>query len=642
MAKTSALQSNAAVGVPLNPKQQEAVIQLARNVQQRNTGIFNMRSRMEWNDRVYQRETDFTTKQRYYRAALQSGDASKLQNITIPVVMPQVETMLDTLRDIFLSSTPMFPVVSKPDAIDAAQMMEAVIDEQCSQFGWPAEFLGSMRDGLKHNLMACEVVWETKKVFAVENDATRSMKQGAATETTFSGNAVRRIDPYNLIVDERVLPYEQHTKGEFVGYHEMISGVELKKRFSEWDPTVTMNAAEAFNSPGGMSMYSGQASAGGYFIPQINSFALMDISTLQTNGETNWDTYMGISTAADSKIKYHNSYKVTTLYMRIIPSQLGLSGANRNTPQIFKLIVVNDSILVYFQRQSNAHNLLPIVCCQPLEDGTGWQAKSLVNNAEPYQNAATALFNSGMESQRRKVYDRIFYDPSRINKADIDNTSAIARIPIKTEGYGKPIAEAFAAVPYRDDQVAAIFAASDRVVEMANIANGQNRVQQGQFQKGNKTRTEFQETMANSDSRPRMTALVLEYRFFNAVKTIIKMNVLQYQQADTYTSRKTAQAVKIDPVALRNQSLEFKIADGLIPSSEYINEETFQALFNMAGQNPMVMQSYDIMGIFAYWMKLKGANWIDDFKIQQQPAAPMGVPGAAQIPGQPGATPPLQ
>ena len=637
----SALNTNTATGIPLRKEQQSDVLTLVRNLKLRNTGLFNMRARMEWQDRVYQREVNFTQRQKLMQMANQTGDASKVQDVTVPVVMPQIETCLDTLRDIFLSSYPMFPVVSKPEIIDEALAMETVIGEQSTQFGWPAETLSSMRDGLKHNLMAMEVDWEVKKVYAVTNDAAKSVNKGVATEILYSGNKMKRLDTYNLIVDERVLPHEQHTKGEFCGYEEMVSAVQLKQMFAEWDPTCTMNAKEAFNSSLGSGQSANSATGTNYFVPQVNPFALIQASNLQTNGETNWDTYMGLQGSADSPIRYHNSYKLTTIYVRVIPSQLGFTGQNANTVQIFKWVIVNDAVVVYSKRQSNAHNFLPIVVCAPLEDGTGWQAKSLGDNAEPYQAISSALFNSGIESQRRKVYDRIFYDPSRINKQDIDNVSSVARIPIKTEAYGKPVSEAFAVVPYRDDQVASIFATAREVVEMGNIANGQNRVQQGQFQKGNKTRAEFQEVMQNGDSRPRMIALVLEHRFFSAVKTIIKSNTLQYQQQASYTNRKTAQEVKIDPVALRNAALEFKLADGLMPSSQYINMETFQALFNAAGQNPQIAMSHDITGAFFYWLKLQGATWIDDFKIDPNKALQQQaqLTAAQTPPTQPPATP---
>jgi hypothetical protein len=60
-----------------------------------------------------------------------------------------------------------------------------------------------------------------------------------------------------------------------------------------------------------------------------------------------------------------------------LPSDFALKLAAQNTPQIFKLIVVNKNWIIYCKRMTNAHNFLPIVVGQPFDDGLGYQAKSL-------------------------------------------------------------------------------------------------------------------------------------------------------------------------------------------------------------------------------------------------------------------------
>lgn len=609
-----------------SPKAQSIILDYVNGCKDGFVRNYNLRARMQVIDRQYQRETDYTAAQRRAHASNNAGDADKVQNPVVPVVMPQVETALDTLRDIFLSSYPLFPVVSGPKLIDAAVQMEAVIGEESVTFGWAAELLASMRDGLKYNLMATEVEWTEIRTWAIGNDAQQNVKSGVATETQFAGNKLRRLDPYNLILDTRVPPHEQHTRGEFAGYTELISAIELKQRFADMDPTLATNKKEAFES--GSGVYTTAPNDAGYFVPQINPQAMVDPTVLA--GATNWDAWARLEQEAGG-IQYSGTYEYTVLYARILPSLFGIPGAAPKTPQIYKFVIINRKVVVLVERKTNAHNYLPIVVAQPLEDGTGWQAKSLADNAIPYQQIATALWTSGIESQRRKVYDRIFYDPSRINKRDIDNVSSVARIPIKTEAYGKPVTEAFAVVPYRDEAVGTIFQVAQSVTEMADVANGQNRVQRGQFQKGNKTRFEFEQTMNNGDSRPRMTAIVLEARYFTPIKQIIKTNILQYQPPTKLYDRKTNAEVQIDPVQLRNFSFSFKLADGLMPTSQIINMETFQALFNAVGQNPMIGAEYDVVGAFFYWLKLQGASWIDDFKIQQ--------PTTGAVPQQPGAVP---
>ncbi len=620
---------------PITPAAQDSLVRYTNEVIRLLGTSYNYRTRMQEIDRIYQRETDWTVKNLEAKAANRAGQANKMQNVTLPVVMPQVEALLTELSEIFLTSYPLFPLFSKPEMQDAALQMETTIGEQGIQFAWAAELLQAMRDGLKYNLMAVEVQWTNKKVYTVGSDATKSIKHGVPTETLFAGNELKRRDPYNLLLDTRVPPFEVATRGEYAGYTEMISRIEMKQRFAELDPTQTMNAKMAFES--GPGQVSTASNTDAYFIPQVNRDALIDVSLQTPGGTINWHAWASLDT--DSKIAYSDIYEWTVLYARILPSEHKIYGKNGNTPQIWKFIVVNRKVCVFAERQSNAHNMLPIIVAQAHEDGLGWQSKSFADNAAPFQALASALYNSGLESQRRKVYDRIVYDPSRIAKADIDRVDVVARIPVKPEAYGKPLSEAYSQMPYRDDNVAQVFATAEDVLQMADVANGQNRVQRGQFQKGNKTRKEYEGVMDASNARPRMVALVLENRFFTPIKTILKLNTLQFQPPVSLFNRNTKQQVKVDPMALRETAMEFRMADGLMPTDSMISMELFQTMLQIVGQYPALLQQWDLVGMIFYWLKLEGATWIEDFKIQPPPQP--GAPNA-NVPPNSGAAPVLQ
>lgn len=608
---------------------QESFVRLANECFRVMAKSYNFRERMQVIDRTYQRELDFTNAQRRARIYNESGDPSKMQNVTVPVVMPQVESALAELSDIFLTSYPMFPMFSKPQMQDAALQMETAIGEQGIQFGWAAELLQCMRDGLKYNFLACEVVWENKKVWSVVNDAVTSIKHGTPTETVFSGNALRRVDPYNAIVDTRVDPFKLAEEGEYAGYTKMVGRMRLKQLVSEMDPTKTMNVRKAFES--GVGTYTTNSASDGFFIPQVNPYAMIDPGTVSGVGNTiNWHAWAGLEDTR--QIAYSGDiYEFTVLYARIIPSEHKLQVANRNSIQIWKLVIINRRICIFAELQSNAHNLLPIIVAQATEEGLGYQSKSFADNAAPFQALATSLYNSGIESQRKKVYDRIVYDPSRINKADIENTSPVARIAVKQEAYGKPLAEAVYPIPYRDDQAHQIFSVAESILQMADVANGQNRVNRGQFQKGNKTRGEFDEVMDGSKARPHMQAMVLENRFFNPIKHILKLNTLQFQPPVNLFNRNTKTEVAIDPVVLRKAAMEFRMADGLMPTDSFANMELFKSILQIVSTFPPLLAQWDIVGMIFYWMKLEGATWIDDFRLKQQPVVP-GTPGTQPLP----------
>jgi hypothetical protein len=117
-------------------------------------------------------------------------------------------------------------------------------------------------------------------------------------------------------------------------------------------------------------------------------------------------------------------------------------------------------------------------------------------------------------------------------------------------------------------------------------------------------------------------AMFLEHRFFVPIKELIKLNILQYQLPAKYYSPRTKSEVAIDPVQLRNSSIQFQLADGMSPVSRLLNLEAFNVVAQMAATNPQMNAEYDIMGMLMYSLQLQGAGWIQDFKRQQAPGQP--------------------
>jgi len=59
-------------------------------------------------------EGDLTEEERKARQALRAGDKTRYRNITIPVIMPQVQAAVGYLSQVFCSGNPIFPVAASP------------------------------------------------------------------------------------------------------------------------------------------------------------------------------------------------------------------------------------------------------------------------------------------------------------------------------------------------------------------------------------------------------------------------------------------------------------------------------------------------------------------------------------------------
>ncbi len=564
---------------------------------------WNIREYLTRIDKLYQREMDATKEN--IRAKIHNlyGDSSKFQNVTVPVVLPAVEAAVTYQSSVFLTGTPLFGVVSAPKWIDAAKQLEAVIDSQAIRGGWVAEFMKIFRDGFKYNLAACHVPWLEEVVPAFETDLTFSATEAKPKEVTWRGNSLKHLDLYNTIFDTRVNPVNISSDGEFAGFTEFYSRIKFKDFINRLPDKITTNINAALESGLGNSNISSESEFG-YYVPEINLGLMKDIKKSGTG--MNWMAWAGLANS-NPTIKYKDGYEVTTLYARIIPSDFGLKVPAANTPQIWKLIIVNHSILIYAERQTNAHNMLPILFSQPLEDGLGYQTKSLAENVEPIQSITSALWNSAIASRRRAVTDRVLYDPSRITESHINNANPAAKIPVRPAAYGKPVGEAVYQFPFRDDQAQFAMQETGQLLNMGNMITGQNQVRQGQFVKGNKTQREFETVMGNANGRDQTVSMLLEAQLFTPIKFILKTNILQYQGTDIITTQE-GQEVKISPEDLRKAIMDFKVSDGLTPTDKLISADAWTTAVQTIGTSPQINVGYNLAPAFSYLMKTQGAD----------------------------------
>lgn len=599
----------------LSKKTQEGLVQYHHQCYDLQARNWNLREQMRKIDLAYIRENDFTQENQRAKLANRYGDSKKFQNITVPVVMPMVEAAVTYQASVFLTGHPIFGVVSNPSNMDAAMQMETVIEDQSVRGGWVRELMMFFRDGFKYNLCAVEVNWDRVVTAALETDLGFSLKQARPKEVIWEGNCLKRKDPYNLIFDTRVSPAEMYKHGEFAGYTEVMSRIKLKSFIASLPDKMVDNIVPAFESGLSFTGSSTFAADRGFFIPSINPDAILD---RDPRVSTNWMAWAGIG--GDNKIKYKDMYEVTTIYARILPSDFGMKVPAPNTPQVWKFIYINHTVLIYAERQTNAHGYLPMLFGQPLEDGLDYQTKSLATNVQPIQDITTAMWNSVIAARRRAIGDRGIYDPSRIAEHHINSDNPAAKIPVRPAAYGKPIQDAYYPIPFRDDQSSILMQESQQLMQFANVITGQNPVRQGQFVKGNKTLHEFQSVMSNANGRDQMTSMLLEAQIFTPLKEILKINILQFQGGVSLFNRDIQQAVTIDPVALRKAVLDFKISDGLTPSDKLVNSDTLQVAMQVIGSSPQISAGYNLGPLFSYMIKTQGGR-IQEFEKKPEQIA---------------------
>lgn len=596
----------APTAVPLKRSSQKAFIEYYRSIQDLVSHTRSeQRSRLERIDKQYQREVDATEEQQRAKAANNAGDVTRMQNMVVPVIMPQVEAAVTHQASVYLTGHPIFGVVSSPEYIDEAKQLEAKVEDDSIRGGWARELMLFFRDGFKHNLSYVEVSWEDEVTYAVETNIEKSIDKGVAKEVIHSGNSLKRLCPYNTFIDTRVPPTEVYKKGEFAGHTELMSRIELKMFIASLTDAITANIRPAFESGTGTLAGASSADAMQYYTPSINNS--VNEHDAKSSG-TNWMRWANLENTKKDAIQYKDMYEKTVLYCRILPSEFELAIPKSNTPQIYKLIIINHQHIIHAELQTNVHGYLPIFCGQPLEDGLGYQTKSLAENGEPFQQLATSYMASIIASRRRSVTDRVLYDPSRIASAHINSPNPSAKIPVRPAAYGENLSQAVYQFPYREDQAGTSMQQIQALLGLSNNLAGQNQASQGQFVKGNKTLKEYEDVMKNANGRDQLASILYESQIFTPLKHVVKTNILQFQGGTTIFDRDAKVAVEVDPVKLRKAVMDFKVSDGLVPTDKLINSDAFSVALQVLGSSPQIGAGYNMAPLFSYMMKTQGAE----------------------------------
>lgn len=582
----------------VNDKSQARLVQYMNAAATLQDEGWQTRSRFEDIDRSYMRTKDFTKENKQAERANRAGDPTKLRNIQVPMVMETVENSTSFLSQVFLSDYPMFKFGANPDAEDIALMWNTLIGQDQVHYGWGGQFNIAFRNSDKYNFAPIEVDWCEDRLYKVKNG---NGANGAQLEQViWAGNKITARDVYNTIYDPRVPIYKNHEIGEFAGYVESQSRIQLKLFLASLGQKRLKNDVKAFESPTGATKF---------YIPQINP----DAYTRAVNNGGNFDWVRWVTDEAQHHIEYKNMYTIMVLYARLMPYEFGIEAPKDQTPDIWKLIKVND-VLVYAEPMPNAHNYLPLIIVQEQVDNLDHQTKSNAENQMPFQDMTSALWNADLSIARRAATDRMLYNPLYIDPDHINSSNPAAKIPVKPNAYGKKLEEAVYKIPFEANVAGIYLQAANGIAEWGLRAVGQNRVSVGQFQKGNKLEGEFNQTMANAGAKDRTKAIMWENFGFQPIKSIIKSNCLQFVPEGKKYNSKEKTMVQIDPAKLRDAEGDFEVGDGLLPIEKLMHADVAQGAFQVLQNNQGIARGYEGAQIFSYLMKLQGVDKLDQFE----------------------------
>jgi hypothetical protein len=578
------------------------------------------RTIMQTVDKYLQKETDRTETGIQGKIVNELGDKGKIRDTEVPIVRIQHQTALAYLTGLFLGGEPIFAATANRQHEDVAAMLTALSQRDQHRLNWRGNLIRALDFSLRYNLAPVEVFWGNKRASSVTTvqASEGSTQTGELSPVVYEGNIMRALDPYNVFFDTTVNPYEVHEHGMFAGYVEKFNYLRMKKFFHELTNTfvIKRNVKDAFGRDANLDLH---------FTPLIRRIHA-------EHATDDWEAFFGNEPSIDP----HGSkgkYEVITLYTRLIPREYNLDMPRPGHLKTFKLIYVN-GVLLYAEPLNTPHEFLPLIIGQ-LEPGP-MELKSFAEFVTDLQDLGTSMIRGTMSSMRRAVSDRAIYDPTRVRKNDVDSPNPVAKIPVTTNAYQTDIRTAYFPIPYTDTVTPLFQNNFGLIMSLADQTTGQNQATQGSFMRGNKTMFEFDEIMSNAQARVKLGAVHLETTLFHPIKETIKLNYLLYSQTEEIDDNITNQPVQIDPVMLRKFAPQFKMADGVLPTTKVANTEILMQALQLMSSNPEMQLEWSVPGITISVLKQQGFHDLDAYKRtpeeQQRIAALMGMMQGNQQP----------
>lgn len=566
-----------------------------------NAGISDHRARLMKIDHLVERSYTSNKKEGCRDGSSKEKEAPEEDNITIPVVGPQLSTIAAQLAKIFLRNDPPLQMFSAPAGADIANQYNILYGRYSRKFKWRRNLLCAIRDVVTYNFCAAEVRWRSRAVGVVSSSVSVQTGRMKTTGAFEEGEEIRHLNPYNVVWDGSVPIEEVAYRGAYAGYFTKYTRIGLFQYLRDIGLEVTP------------ALYKEITSASGelenlFFTPKINDVSANDDSPQTYDGM--WD-----GEEAEKEVKTGtDKYILTTLYLRIIPLDFGITSDTSADITIIKLYLLGTSVLLGAEIMDNAHQLFPIVFGQGEESALGSNSYTLSEELAPLQNTATKLYHTELASSRRLISDRAIYDANMIDPKEVNNPSPTAKIPLRRSMSGSTtLQQAYYAIPYEDRALGVRIQQANNILGFASPISGTNSAMQGQFVRGNKSAQEFNSIMSSAGDRLLQSAIFFDDQFFSPLRTILLSDTLQYQNNIKVFDKDSGQFIEVDMTKLRDNPLDFDIAAGLIPADQLASADFLTQLLQVIGSRQDLAGEFKTMDALCYIAETQGVKYLKRF-----------------------------
>lgn len=534
--------------------------------------------------------------------------------IVSPIVISQVQSMVAYLAEVYLSGYPIFPVVSLPQLRTEAESLEGIVQDHLNMSQSIPAMQLMFNYGARYNLFAYDIEWTPITTY----NPTKGVTDLAPDQNTMKIdhkhiNKIKAPNLRNTHWDQTVRVEEVAEHGAFIGYTEIWNRVRLKNFLNYLSDENKLTYRQAVK----------QALESNFSAEDWNEDPLISSYINQNSAASpNWDQFGGFIEELPEGLRQvpknaEGVYTVSKLYLRILPSDFLMTDVpNKNRVQIWVAYIVNRQVVISMEPYVGPNNMFGMGLSLLIEDGMELQTQSFGEMAMPLQTGVTRLMNIRFQSAKRALQDRGLYNPAMIRASDINSPFMGSKIPVIPNALmNGTMDSAYKHLPFDARGTEGVLQDAMMITDWQRELSGQNNASRGQFTKGNRTLGEFDSIMGNAENRQRLPALVVEHRAMAHIKSVIKLNILQFGQDTEVVSPRTGEVLQVSIEKLQQLNLQFEIGDGYTPKSKMANTDFLMAGMQMITQSQLLAQSFgaQLPAIFAHAMTLGGVRGFDGY-----------------------------
>lgn len=515
------------------------------------------------------------------------GKGIKPWDVGIPLALVQIDEAITYLLQVCAPDQSMYGATAPKEKQQLATGFASLMNQHDQQFGHYLAYARMFFDQLKYNFGGNVCDWVVQYGNTISPDTATGLSRNVQKNVVVAmGNCLEPIDPYNILWDVSVPAVELPTKGEFFATVAPQTEFRVRKMAAE---------GKIF----GIDRFISQSQpAATYYYTRPNIRGTESGNASDSSG-FNWVGVLQMMSGNEIA-----GFEFVNLRCWLVPKDFGLSSVNEY--QIWQLTLAQGKYIVAARPLDNAHGMLPIALGRPWDDGFESQTKSYAEHLLPYQRFSSFQLNVHQRASRKKLYGVTIYDRNIVplmEQADLLGGKVAANPSPAGQQY-----DMSKAVHYINDGPDT----ANTLKDIQSMADLMQKIlptdmlrQVADLERA--TKYQAAATVQGANRRNLKIAKILDKQCLSRLRQMQMFNIFQYQDAIEVLSPE-GELVKVEPLKLMGQNIEFTISDGLRGLDRLLLIETIKDVLTTIVQSQQAAAQVDIVAAINYYTSMIGDN----------------------------------